>query len=319
MPLGPAWICHPQGITTVDARYTRRGYAAVHLIEREGRAAIVDSGTVHSVPHVLAALDALEISPEHVDFLFITHVHLDHAGGAGALLEELPHAQVLAHPRAVPHLVDPARLIAASREVYGEERFAALYGTPLAIDAARVAATCDGDTVTLGGSELRVLHTPGHALHHHVLHDVAAASVFVGDTFGLSYRLLDTERGPYVLPTTTPSQFDPDQLLTSVERIVLLQPAALYLTHYGRVTGAADLGAALSTQIRDLVAIAREHAASDQRERRIREAIWARWLEGLRAHGCQLEESVLLELLANDLELNAQGLVAWLERSARSQ
>ncbi|HTV18094.1 MAG TPA: MBL fold metallo-hydrolase, partial [Polyangiaceae bacterium] len=261
---------HPHGITTVDAEYVRPGFASVHLLERNGRVAIVDTGTNDSVPLVLDALAGLGLDRGAVDLVFITHVHLDHAGGAGALLAELPQARAVAHPRSVPHLVDPSRLIEASRAVYGDERFDALYGTPLPISAERVVETRDGDRLGLGGSELRVLHTPGHALHHHVLHDVEGRAVFTGDTFGLSYRALDTERGAFIVPTTTPTQFDPEQLVASVRRIVALAPEALYLTHYGRVTGAERLGASLEEQIASHVAIARRHAAASDRERAIR-------------------------------------------------
>jgi glyoxylase-like metal-dependent hydrolase (beta-lactamase superfamily II) len=311
----PATTSHPHGITTVDAEYVRPGYASVHLIERRGRVAVVDTGTNDSVPLVLAALAERGLAAEAVDVVFITHVHLDHAGGAGLLMQRLPAARAVAHPRSVPHLRDPSRLIEASRVVYGAERFQRLYGTPLAIDAARISETSDGDRLTLGGSELEVLHTPGHALHHHVLHDRDARAVFTGDTFGLSYRVLDTARGACVMPTTTPTQFDPEQLVTSIRRIVALQPEALYLTHYGRVTDAGRLGASLEAQVARFVDIARRHAASDDRYSAIRAGLREVWVELLEGHGAPV--SLLDDWLSGDLELNAQGLVAWLSRGER--
>jgi glyoxylase-like metal-dependent hydrolase (beta-lactamase superfamily II) len=310
-----ATTSHPHGITTVDAEYVRPGYASIHLIERRGRVAVVDTGTNDSVPLVLAALAERGLEAEAVDVVFITHVHLDHAGGAGLLMQRLPAARAVAHPRSVPHLRDPSRLIEASRAVYGAERFERLYGTPLAIDAARISETRDGDRLTLGGSALEVLHTPGHALHHHVLHDRDARAVFTGDTFGLSYRALDTERGACVMPTTTPTQFDPEQLVTSIRRIVALQPQALYLTHYGRVTDAERLGASLEAQVARFVDIARRHAASDDRYGAIRAGLRDVWIELLEGHGAPV--SLLDDWLSGDLELNAQGLVAWLSRGER--
>jgi glyoxylase-like metal-dependent hydrolase (beta-lactamase superfamily II) len=312
---GSGTTTHPDGITTVDAEYVRPGYASVHVIERDGRAAVVDTGTNDSVPLVLAALQGLGLAPEAVDVVFVTHVHLDHAGGAGLLMRALPCAHVIAHPRAVPHLVDPSRLIDASRVVYGAQRFERLYGTPLPIERARIRETRDGDRLTLGKSELSILHTPGHALHHHVLHDIDARAVFTGDTFGLSYRALDTERGPIALPTTTPTQFDPEQLVASIRRIVALGPEALYLTHYGRVTGAERLGASLETQIGRFVEIAEQHAASEQRDSLIRADLRRLWLELLEEHGAP--PSAVDDLLASDLDLDTQGLVAFLERGER--
>jgi glyoxylase-like metal-dependent hydrolase (beta-lactamase superfamily II) len=313
----PATTAHPHGITTVDAEYVRPGYASIHLIERRGRVAVVDTGTNDSVPLVLAALADRGLAAEAVDVVFITHVHLDHAGGAGLLMQRLPAARAVAHPRSVPHLRDPSRLIDASRVVYGAERFERLYGTPLAIDAARISETRDGDRLTLGGSELEVLHTPGHALHHHVLYDRDARAVFTGDTFGLSYRALDTERGACVMPTTTPTQFDPEQLVTSIRRIAALQPEALYLTHYGRVTDAERLAASLEAQVARFVDIARKHAGSDDRHGAIKADLREVWTELLEEHGAPV--SLLEDWLGGDLELNAQGLVAWLSRGERAR
>jgi glyoxylase-like metal-dependent hydrolase (beta-lactamase superfamily II) len=313
----PVLTTHPRGITTVDAEYVQPGYASVHLIVRNGRVAVVDTGTNDSVPLVLAALAALGVAPAAVDVVFVTHVHLDHAGGAGLLMQALPAARVVAHPRSVPHLVDPSRLCEASRAVYGQAQFERLYGTPLPIESARITATEDGDRLTLGGSEFRILHTPGHALHHHVLHDLDARAVFTGDTFGLSYRALDTERGPCVVPTTTPTQFDPEQLVTSIRRIVALAPEALYLTHYGRVTGAERLGADLELQIASFVDIARRHAAASDRASAIRADLRHLWLELLAEHGAPA--AAVDGLLAPDLDLNTQGLIAWLERGQRGR
>jgi glyoxylase-like metal-dependent hydrolase (beta-lactamase superfamily II) len=250
--------------------------------------------------------------------VFITHVHLDHAGGAGRLLEELPNARAVAHPRAVPHLVDPARLVEASRLVYGSARFDELYGVVLPIDASRITSTRDLEQLQLGRSQFQVLHTPGHALHHHVLHDIDAAAVFTGDTFGLSYRMLDSERGAFVFPTTTPTQFDPEQLEASVDRILALGPRTLYLTHFGGVTDVARLGASLKAQIRQSTEIARRHAGAADRQRAIHDELKRLWLDLLRDHGTRLEPQAFDDLLENDLELNAQGLVAWLERQART-
>jgi glyoxylase-like metal-dependent hydrolase (beta-lactamase superfamily II) len=313
---GVETITHSDGISVVDADYVRPGYAAVHLIERNGRVAVVDTGTNDSVPLVLAALQGLGLERSAVELVFITHVHLDHAGGAGLLLRELPGARVVAHPRALPHLVDPSRLVEASRVVYGAERFAKLYGSPLPIERERVSDTRDGDRLSLGGSEFCVLHTPGHALHHHVLHDLQARAVFTGDTFGLSYRALDTGRGPIALPTTTPTQFDPEQLIASVRRIVALGPQALYLTHYGRVGDVVRLGASLCEQIERFIEVARRHSGASDRYAAVRADLRGLWIEVLREHGSPLE--AVDDLLAPDLDLNARGLVAWLERSVRA-
>lgn len=246
----PRMVRHPDGITAVDTEYIRPGHAAAHIVEQRGRAAFVDVGTNESVPHLLAALAAVGIEREAVDYLLLTHVHLDHAGGAGRLMQELPNATAVLHPRGAPHLIDPSRLIEGSRAVYGKERFQRLYGDIVPIPAERVRVTRDGDRLSLAGRELEILHTPGHALHHHVFVDRAHACIFTGDTFGLSYRELDSPHGAFIVPTTTPTQFDPDQLIASIDRLLSYAPQAMYLMHFSRVTDVPRLGEALKGQIR---------------------------------------------------------------------
>jgi glyoxylase-like metal-dependent hydrolase (beta-lactamase superfamily II) len=308
---------HPDGITAVDAEYMRDGLAAVHIVERSGRAAFVDSGTVPGVPRLLAALEQLGIAREAVDYVFLTHVHLDHAGGAGALMQALPNARAVVHPRGLTHMVDPGKLIRGSIEVYGEETYKALYGELTPIPANRIVATNDGQRIALADRVFEFVHTPGHALHHHSIVDRETSSIFPGDTFGLSYREFDTERGAFVVPTTTPTQFDPDQLIASIVRLLAYKPKALYLTHYSRVTDVERLAEQLTAQIRDFAALARRHAAAPDRARLIYDDMRALWLRLVREHGCTLPDERIDELLGPDLELNTQGLVAWLERVQR--
>ncbi|MBV8909277.1 MAG: MBL fold metallo-hydrolase, partial [Gammaproteobacteria bacterium] len=160
-------------MTAVDAEYLYPGHAAAHVIEDCGRAAFVDVGTNASVPYLLAALEELGIERSAVDYLLLTHVHLDHAGGAGLLMRELPHARALLHPRGAPHMIDPAKLIAGVKAVYGDEPFGRLYGELLPIAAERVRMVRDGERIQLGSRTLELIHTPGHAQHHYVVVDQA--------------------------------------------------------------------------------------------------------------------------------------------------
>jgi glyoxylase-like metal-dependent hydrolase (beta-lactamase superfamily II) len=307
---------HPDGVCAVDTDYVRPGLAAAHLIQHAGRAAFVDVGTNHSVPALLAALDQLGVAREAVDYVFVTHVHLDHAGGIGRLMRELPAARAVLHPRGATHVTAPEKLIAASKVVYGDQRYHALYGDILPVPAERVMVTADGQRIALGGRPFECVHTPGHALHHQCFVDLDHASIFTGDTFGLSYRELDTEQGAFIVPTTTPTQFDPDQLVASIRRLLGYRPQAMYLMHYSRVTGVPRLGAELEAGVRLLVDIARKHGAAGG-EGAIAAEIRAAWLQLARRHGCTLSDAAIAEVLDMDVQLNAQGLVTWLEREAR--
>ena len=309
---------HPDGISAVDTEYIRPGLAAAHVVQEGGRAAFVDVGTSHSVPYLLAALDEMGIERSAVDYILLTHVHLDHAGGAGRLLQALPNAKVVLHPRGAPHLIDPAKLIAASRVVYGNAVFDGLYGEIVPLPAERVVVAEDGLRVELAGRRFELIHTPGHALHHLCVVDAAHAAIFTGDTFGLSYRELDTANGPFILPTTTPTQFDPEQLNASIDRIVSYRPESAFLMHYSRVTGIARLAEDLKSQVGEFVQIAQRNAGHANPKAAIMKDMRQLWITLLRKHGSTLSEARIDELLKDDCDLNAQGLVAWLERQKRA-
>ena len=316
VPVKPTIYRHPHGIFAIDAEYLYSGHAAAHLIVDDGRAAFVDVGTNDSVPYLLAALAELGIARESVDYLLLTHVHLDHAGGAGALMRELPNARAVLHPRGAPHMIDPSRLIAGSRAVYGEQRFAQLYGELVPIPRERVRVAADGERLTLGARTLELIHTPGHAMHHYMVVDAAHASIFSGDTFGISYPPLATPRGSFITPSTVPTQFDPEQHLASIDRMLEFHPESVYLMHFSRVTGVPRLAGLLKSQIRELTGIARRHAHAPDRAAAIRADMLALWVELARREGSTLDEGSLERALESDLELNTQGLIAWLDRAA---
>jgi len=299
------------GITAVDTEYVRPQMDASHIVVSGSRAAIVDTGSNTAVPLILAALDELGIARDAVDFLFLTHVHLDHAGGAGALMQALPGATAVLHPRGVPHMADPSKLIEATRAVYGDELYAQLYGEILPIARERIAIAQDGQRFEFGGRAFECVHTPGHALHHQAFVDYGATCIFTGDTFGLSYREFDTAAGPWIMPTTTPTQFDPAQLKASIVRLMQYRPRRLYLTHYSEVEQCARLANDMYDAIDVFVKIART-TGLDLRRTRFEMRAWA--LGSLRAHGVKLTDDAIDEVLGKDFELNAAGLAAWLKR-----
>jgi glyoxylase-like metal-dependent hydrolase (beta-lactamase superfamily II) len=304
------------GIYAVDTHYIRPGHDASHLILDHGRAAFVDTGPASGIPHLLNALVRLGVAPEQVDYVLLTHVHLDHAGGAGLLMQSLPNAQAVVHPRGARHLIDPSKLIEGSIAVYGETRFRALYGQIMPIPRERVTQSEDGMQIALAGRELELIHTPGHALHHYCVVDRQAECIFSGDTFGISYRHFDTAAGEFIFPTTTPVHFDPQALHTSVDRLMNYRPKAIYLTHFSRVTQLQRLAADMHECIDGFVAIARRHSGERERGARIRAELFAYLAQRLELHGYRSSNATLQDLLATDVELNSQGLEVWLDRGA---
>jgi len=301
------------GITAVDTEYVRPQMDAAHIVTVGTRAAIVDTGPNSAVPRVLAALAELGIERDAVEYLFLTHVHLDHAGGAGALMRELPRATAVIHPRGAPHMIDPAKLIAGTRAVYGDELYTRLYGDIVAIERQRLAIAQDGQRFDLAGRVFECVHTPGHALHHQSIVDHGSTSIFTGDTFGLSYRELDSARGPWIMPTTTPTQFDPAQLKASIVRLMQYRPRRVYLTHYSEVGQCARLANDMYDAIDAFVRIARA-SGFDTKRMRFELRAWAH--DSLGEHGVTLGAEAIDAILDKDFELNAAGLLAWLKREA---
>jgi len=303
------------GIHVVDTGFHRPRFDAAYLIVEQGRAAFVDAGTNHSVPRLLAALDAAGLAPEAVDLVIATHVHLDHAGGVGLLMRHLPRARLVAHPRGARHLIDPVHLVKGATAVYGAEEFERSYGTIVGVPEDRVVQSNDGMTMTLAGRPLLFLDTPGHAMHHHCIWDERSRGIFTGDTFGLSYREFDTARGAWITPTTTPVQFQPQALRRSIERLLAFAPQQIYVTHYGAVGDVPRLAELLLGQLDEMVALARSLAAAPDRHDALKRGLQAILLRSLRAHGVTLSDERIRELLALDFELNAQGIGIWLDRT----
>ena len=303
------------GITAIDVDYVRPRLAASHLVVDEGRAAFVDTGTTHSLPNLFYALEARGLDRSAVDWVLTTHVHLDHAGGAGALMRELPNARCAVHPRGARHLAEPSKLIAGSIAVYGEERYHALYGEILPIDASRIFQPEDGAKIRLGGRELELIHTPGHALHHYCVVDAANALVFSGDTFGLSYRDFDVDGRAFIIPTTTPVHFDPEALCRSVDRIMSYRPRSIFLTHYAEVTELERLARELKERVLAFADLGARYRDAPDRSGKLRRGMFAMMASWLDAHGFPRDDAKRHWLLDDDIELNCQGLENWLDRT----
>jgi glyoxylase-like metal-dependent hydrolase (beta-lactamase superfamily II) len=204
---------------------------------------IVETGPSSSIPNLLLGLKELEVKPEDVAYVALTHVHADHAGGAGTLLQKLPNAKVVVHPKGAPHLADPARLWQATKDTLGE--VADMFGQPQPIPKERIISASNGMTIDTGnGAKLEVLETPGHASHSLAYYDSLNEGIFTGDAAGAYLPEFNV-----VFPTTPPP-FRPDIALISLDKMARLNPRVLYYSHFGMAPDGAKRLRAYSTQIR---------------------------------------------------------------------
>ncbi|GAO35476.1 beta-lactamase [Sulfuricella sp. T08] len=307
---------YDDGIAAIDAHHIRPGLAAIHLLVEGNKAAFIDTGTNFSVPGVLEVMRRKNLRPEDVAYVIVTHVHLDHAGGAGEMMRLFPEAMLVVHPRGARHMIDPSRLVAGSVAVYGEEPFRQSYGEIVPVPTERVIEAPHEFTLELNGRRLLFLDTPGHARHHFCIFDERSGGVFTGDTFGISYREFDVDGREFIFPTTTPVQFEQEAAHDSIDLIMSHHPRAAYLTHYGRVTQLSRLADDLHRRLDDFVNIAEGvRDAGAMRHQRLVEGLENYLLECLDAHGCRLSPDENRMLLENDIELNSQGLEVWLDKA----
>ena len=301
------------GITCIDAQYVKPGLACFYLLEDGEEYAVIETGTSHSVARLNTLLDARGIRPEQVRYIIPTHVHLDHAGGAGLMMSLFPAATLLVHPRGVRHMADPARLIDASKSVYGDELFEQLYGEIRPVDEARICAVEDGETVYVGERPLLFRHTRGHAEHHACIWDATSCGWFSGDMFGVSYPWCRFGERNFLLPSTTPSQFDPVAFATSLDVLESYNPRLIFLTHFGRLKYAPETAALLRRQVADYCEMARDCGGDIER---LQSKLGEYSLAVLGEMRGEENASAWAEALTFDLQLNAQGLLTWL-RSGR--
>ncbi len=295
---------------TIDCEPGTPGYVGAYLRIAGDECAFVECYTSHALPHLLGALAAHGRTAADVRYVVVTHAHLDHAGGASALVAACPNATLLAHPRAARHLIAPEKLVASATAVYGEEYFRNVYGTIAPIPEARVRVLEDGDSFALGDATFTAHHTAGHAKHHLVVHDPRTGTVYTGDTFGLVYPSL--QRGKtFAFASTSPTDFDAEAAYTSLDRVLALGEKTASPTHFGDTADVAEVASQVRRFVeRSEALVVREAKVDDALEactRRIEADLRLLFDETARDAGLTLDRDdwAALEL---DVALNAQGL-----------
>jgi len=310
----PNQIDYRDNTITVDADYVQPDTAGFHMMIENGRAAFFDTGTSLSLPNAVAALKERGLSKEDVQFVIPTHVHLDHAGGAGAMMRAFPNARMIIHPRGARHMIDPTKLWQGTVGVYGEERAAQLYGEVVPVPEERITVAEDDSEIDFQGRKLLFIDTPGHARHHFCVIDRQRRAVFAGDMLGISYRVFDSDRGPFVFPSTTPVQFEPEAFHDSLERIEAFNLEYAYLAHFGRIALSPGIFRALHQHVDRFVDIARQVESEPDREAALIDRLAKYLFNEVKAHGSHIADDKIRMNLAMDVKLNAQGIDVWLER-----
>ncbi|PCI69476.1 MAG: MBL fold metallo-hydrolase [Piscirickettsiaceae bacterium] len=300
------------GVSCVDSQYIRPGLASCYLIEQNGHAAFIDVGTNYTVPLLIELLAEKNIPLENVDFVIPTHVHLDHAGGAGSMMQHATNAQLIIHPRGARHMIDPSRLQAGASAVYGEDEFKKHYGDLIAIDENRVTVADDGFSINFQSRVLDFIDTPGHAKHHFCIIDKTSNGIFTGDTFGVAYPELTVNEQPFIFPPSSPVDFNPEDWLNSIDKIMATGCDRAYLTHFNKV----DKLQPLSTALRERVGLFAQFAIQSPNSDALKTHVQAYFVEEILKTGCQLTPDEIISVLSLDIDLITQGLMVWVEKNA---
>ena len=301
------------GISVIDSGYFSKDFAAIYLLRQGNEVAIIETGNKYSATNVQKALKMDGLSFSDVAYIIPTHVHLDHAGGAGELMNQCQNAQLIVHPRGARHMINPSKLIEGAMAVYGEENFNKLYGEIIPIDSSRVIEADDNFILDFEGRELKFIDTPGHARHHFCVWDKQTESMFTGDTFGISYRDLDKENEVYIFPSTSPVQFDPEALIKSIYKIMEYKPQRVCLTHFAAIKPTQKVVDQLIDGIHFVSNLAKKYATENDAELIIQDEMMSYFLKGIEKIGND-DLEFCRDRLKLDVEINTQGLIYWQQK-----
>jgi len=306
----------------IDTGLNRPGHTACYLLHDAGELAFIDTGASNNVTGLLQLLQELGFSTDQVRWILPTHVHLDHAGGAGALLNHCKNATLATHSRGLPHLIDPSRLQQGAIAVYGKEMLEQSFGSLIPAAEERCHALEDGEQLVLGKHHLSFIDTPGHANHHGCFFDHESASLYTGDSFGLHYRELDYKGIPWLMATTTPVAFNPESWMKSLDKMMAMQPEQACLTHFGSLRQPKNWQQQLRESIQSHADIALQEertGAKEGRQQRLAQALLEEAVIQVQQHNPDISCGHIEKLLADDIRLNSQGLDVWLARREKKR
>ncbi|MGI9537661.1 MAG: MBL fold metallo-hydrolase [Desulfocapsaceae bacterium] len=283
---------------------------ACHLMIEEEEALFIDVGTAPAAGSLLEEAARRGLQPEKVRYIILTHIHLDHAGGASQLMQLCPEATLLVHPKGAAHMIDPDRLVKATEKVYGEKLFRELYGEIGPIDERRVKTVSEGFRLDFNGRPLHFYDTPGHARHHCCIWDPKSGGLFSGDTCGMAYPFLQKDiTRPFLIPATAPTAFEPDEMIKSIRRLMELNPDSLYLPHFGPVAANRESIGALIDLIEEHERLATAESEFDH-QATFDQLLHIFFESYLNFGDGALSRGEFRNFLAGDIEINVQGIAA---------
>lgn len=274
---------------------------------------LIETGPSPAIKHVKKGLEALGFSLEDVKYIIVTHIHLDHAGGAGVLLRECPNAKVVVHPRGERHLAEPQKLVAGARAVYGDS-FSELFDPILPIDKERLIIKDEGDTLNIGPNcTLEFFSTPGHAKHHFSIYDPISNGIFTGDTVGVKYDQLVSDGLDFYLPSTSPNHFNPTDMQASIDRIKKMNVDRIYFGHFGMTESVEEALERVSEWLDIFMEESEQIIIEEKGYDALAKRLLSRVREYLRGEGIPDEHEVYI-LINLDMQVSALGIIDYFKK-----
>ena len=285
---------------------------ASFLLTGEGSTAIIETGPTTCIENLMRGLEDRGVGPEEVEKVFLTHVHLDHAGASGNLTELLPNATFYVHEIGYPHLVDPSTLVKSATRIYGEESMEEMWGEVRAVPEDRLEKLEGGEEIEAAGGILQAYYTPGHAYHHLAFYEPESGALFAGDVAGV--RLPGQS---YVKPPTPPPEINIEAWKQSIEAIRKLAPETLYPTHFGSYQDTERHLSELEQRLQEWLLFIEERIDEGLSREDIVEEFSAMGDEELLQEGGSPEKSERYQLAAN-YEMLVDGLMRYVSQQRES-
>lgn len=287
-----------------------QGIVGCYLLRGEGQVVLLDPGPGSTLDALLTTLRSLGINAQEITHILLTHIHLDHAGSCGSLLQHTPGAKVYVHGKGAPHLLDPTKFIASASRIFGEQ-MQTLWGEMKAVPFDAIKVIEGGDLLSVAGRQLEVHYTPGHAIHHIVFFDSHSKELFSGDVAGVRLEGVD-----YVRPPTPPPDLDLGAWYSSIEALRHLNPSVLYLAHFGALSTIETHLNALQEKLQAWGEITLQALREGKNEREIIELLIARTQPELEQAAGTAHEIARYELATN-YAMTAQGYIRYWQKKHR--